>query len=459
MNKIIFFILPFFIVGCAGFKGHYATIERYNFDFLNLNCESDKSYYINKIKNKDDLILSANQLASLLRECKDYKQSNDFFDIAESAYKTDVDKKSTSGKISDEIGSALVNENVIEYQGFYYERVMTNIYKALNFMSLGDFENARVELNRAIERQRRSKQFYEKELQKARKNLQESSGQNKDSNEFNSRQIDNMISSWSNNLGDFEVLPDFINPFVNYIGGLFFYLDHDLNKSFDLIREALKMQPKNKQIIDDYKFIQKTSFRTSMKNNSKKVWIIYEDGLIMGRKEISFFIPFFIFDINIPNVPISLNVLTPSSKSFSSLKVGDKSTTVISNMDQVVKSEYKKRLPLQIMRTSIRAMTKAALQIGISSSAKEVGGNEVANLSNALSSIYSFLTNHADIRFLSSLPADFQALSIENYGQQIQIKTSNDEFISVINLPIGKNGIIYIKSISPNHVILHQIYR
>jgi len=38
--------------------------------------------------------------------------------------------------------------------GYAYDKVMMNAYKALNYIQLGDRDAARVELNRALQRQR-----------------------------------------------------------------------------------------------------------------------------------------------------------------------------------------------------------------------------------------------------------------------------------------------------------------
>ena len=46
-------------------------------------------------------------------------------------------------------GAVLIDDNALDCEGFYCERVMISAYKALNFMSLGDYDSAKTELNRA----------------------------------------------------------------------------------------------------------------------------------------------------------------------------------------------------------------------------------------------------------------------------------------------------------------------
>ena len=45
--------------------------------------------------------------------------------------------------------AVLIDDNALACEGFYCERVMISAYKALNLMSLGDYDSAKTELNRA----------------------------------------------------------------------------------------------------------------------------------------------------------------------------------------------------------------------------------------------------------------------------------------------------------------------
>ena len=68
------------------------------------------------------------------------------------------------GGLFGNVGAVLVNENVKTYRGNIYEGVLFNYYKALNAMELGDYALARVEFNRANDRQRRAKEYFKKIL-------------------------------------------------------------------------------------------------------------------------------------------------------------------------------------------------------------------------------------------------------------------------------------------------------
>lgn len=61
----------------------------------------------------------------------------------------DVDEEGAKSKAAGRPSAVLIDDNALDYEGFYCERVMISAYKALNFMSLGDRDNARIKLNRA----------------------------------------------------------------------------------------------------------------------------------------------------------------------------------------------------------------------------------------------------------------------------------------------------------------------
>lgn len=462
MKNFIISLVALFLAGCSAISGHGAAISKYNSDFLNPDCNETREHYLKKVEKNDDIILSANQAASLARKCGDYKGSNELFDLAESAYKDDVDNDGLINKTGQEIGSALLNENVLDYDGFYYERVMTNVYKALNFMSLGDFDNARVELNRALERQRRAKEMYDAELVKAKEELDgkfNNVGTHADEMaKYNEQSKNNLLSEYESSMGEFAVLPDFINPFVSYLGGVFFYMQKDYQKADELMSEVARMYPDNEQVLSDFELISKASEQTNADKISR-VWLIYENGQTIARDEFKIDIPLFILSYRMPNVGIALTRLQESTPSFEYLSVNDKHTTTIADMDSVVKSEFKKQMPLRITRAVARAITKAAVQVGVVSAGKEAGGDTGAIIGGLIGGIYSVMTNRSDVRFWSSLPMKFEALRLDGMDERsVDILASNGEVLKSVYIPKGKSGIIYVKSLTPAQSVVHQMF-
>ena len=102
------------------------------------------------------------QLAAMDRAKLNHKQSIDRFDKAEDMLKH-FDEAS---EIVDTAGTTIVNDNLIPYKGQEYDGIMVNTYKALDFLAEEKIDLARVEFNRALDRQMRAKEHFNEEIRK-----------------------------------------------------------------------------------------------------------------------------------------------------------------------------------------------------------------------------------------------------------------------------------------------------
>ena len=374
MKNIIFAIfIALSLGGCAAITGYDDDIREYNVKFERQICKYDDE--IRNIKKDNDKLYNSLKAGFLARSCKEYELSNKFFDIAENEYKQSVDMEGFFSSAGAGIGGTLLNTNTLDYDGMLYERIMINLYKALNFMTLDEMQNARVELNRALNRQARAAQFYANEIQKTKTYLDSKQSLNlkEREKEYNLNQINSLTNNYNKNLQGYEIYPNFINPFATYLSGLFFTLEGD-KKGADLLKESLKMDPSNLQIKKDLKF-----------NKKPKIWLIYEDGRSHGLREQRLDIPMFIASNSIYHVGFALPVLTPSKSSYKSLTLNDKSTTKITDFDAIVKTEYAKISPILVRKELTRATLKASLQY----SASNMQGHGNDNPLSALFAIYS----------------------------------------------------------------------
>lgn len=110
-------------------------------------------------------LLTSLQAGTAFRYAQQLAQSNEQFDQAEAILKYH-NQQMLLGKTASSVGSILVNDAVLDYSGTAYDGIMINTYKALNFWQQGDQQNARVEFNRALDRQRRAKEYFAQEIAK-----------------------------------------------------------------------------------------------------------------------------------------------------------------------------------------------------------------------------------------------------------------------------------------------------
>lgn len=424
------------ITGCAAVTGHSKSVESFDKQLISGNC--DLSKFNKKIQERDDLVFNGVQAASIARQCDDYHKSNEYFDKVESTYKEEVDKDNAMNNSIESIKSVLVNNNTNDYEGNTYEKIMINTYKALNYMALNDQDNARIEFNRALDRQRRAKDFYASEIAEK----QEDNGKPY-SKVTKIDKTNTVINQNFPGLFDgFQAYPDFVNPFTTYMSGLFFMINGDPAKARDLLKESSAMLPGNKQVKADFD-LSNQMLNKGGKTNKKYAWVIYENGQAMVKEELRIDIPLFLVSNKTLYTGIALPKLKNRTSSYSYLMINQAKTEVVSDMDRVIKTEFKKRLPLIASEAVASAIVKT-----IANKELEKQGGLVGSL---IGTAFHAITNKADVRSWSALPKNFQVARIEITDKPISIKSDSGKEISSVNASKSKNAIIYIRSIKPGH--------
>jgi hypothetical protein len=148
-----------------------------------------------------------------------------------------VDEYEAAAKISvgSEAGAILTNQANLPYRGRAYDKVMLHTYQAINYLQLADPDAARVELNRALQRQRDAVDANAKRIAEAQKLAAESkTGSVKDEQgrSGSGYDVDRAKSDpkTAAGIGNIEskfnsaILPygDYVNPFTTFLDALVF---------------------------------------------------------------------------------------------------------------------------------------------------------------------------------------------------------------------------------------------
>ncbi len=359
-------------------------------------------------------------------------------------------------------GAVLVNDNAMSYKGNIYEGVFLNYYKALHFMSERNYMSARVELNRANDRQRRAKEYYTKQINEAlessNEQLQKSELASISSPAQRSKTFDEInpiIAQKYTNLAKFQAFDGFINPAVSYLSGLFFLLEGD-SKGLDYLKEAYGMT-NSKIIASDMLYFSGggASGRSGAggADADKYTWIILESGRQAHKSEESFSLPLFTssglyhFGIALPQFEAGVDYERGFALDFGAGGAsggaganGGKSSAgafeEIANTDDIIATEFEKQLSAIASRAIISASVKLASQIALTQGLKQVdeGASLIASL---ISGVYSMATTAADLRIASVLPRRIYIAKIRhndlrdsidsgiNSGGALQILASN----------------------------------
>ena len=447
-----------FFAGCAGTTpslgklGKSSNYEgaRKSGDYKTLAKELKKS-------EEDDLLwyLDAGLIS---RYAQDYSQSIYFFDKSEVKIKQ-YDTEVLAGKLLANIGATLTNDTFLDYRPKIYEGIMVNTYKGMDFINKHDFANARVEFNRALDRQRRAKEFFAKEISQEKKKIEEENKKeaqkkkvnfNKINESANNKKTRDVIEKKYSNLFAFKPYPDFINPFTSYMSGLFFLSVGDYAKATDILKETYGMikdnEPAASYVKKDLLYAMNASSSILLKGKTNKhyVWIVYADGKGPKKVEKRFDIPLFLITSKVYYTGIALPSFKENPAAFKYLKVKNGRNSIltkqVASMDKVIKTEFKKRFPTIMTRAIVRTVTETMIQYELRKKGGLIGG--------ILGAVYQGVMNRADNRQWKTLPKDFQIARIPATNR-LSIYTPTGKIVKTLKTDPAKSYIVFVTIATP----------
>ncbi len=451
-------ILTLFFSGCAPKKammevdalvasGHYKVAAQK----ADSNIDKSDQYDI-------DNLLWHLESGSALLYAQENNVSIDAFNESEELMKYYRDQLLTSD-VSQTLRSILINDTTRPYIGSEYDGVMLNTYKAINYMSLDDMDAARVEFNRAVDRQRRAKVFFAKMIDKERQAIEHKESQESDVHVSKSMQnpdIGIRLEQAYPSLHAFEAYPDFINPMTTYLAGIFAMANNEYEKAHTLLKESYGMMSDNLDVQSDFQEVEhildnKKIFKESM------VWVIFENGQAPIINEWRIDLPVFIVTSHLNYISVALPRLVERDKAYENLSIVVNEdehllTQHLCSMDRVIKTEFEKEYESIVRRAIFSIATKTTIQYAL----QEQNNNNSSNVSALLSmaaTIYQIATTQADTRIWSTLPKEFQlARFIRPDDGSLKIITPDGKIISELELPQSKNVLIYVKIATPNAI-------
>ncbi|MHC4213662.1 MAG: COG3014 family protein [Planctomycetota bacterium] len=301
---------------------------------------------------------------------------------------------------------------------------------------------ARVEFNRALDRQRRAKENFAQELKKLQNQIEKQEQKDQVNKSLENPEINQIIESKYSGIYAFKAYPDFVNPFTTYLAGVYFNLVGDHQKAVNLLKESYGMVSENNYIAEDLAATEKVLDSQLQLNNT--VWIFFENGLAPIKEEFRVDLPLFVVTNKIQYVGIALPMLSPRQQAYPYLSIRTENNTydtqIVADMDRVIQTEFSKDFKTTLTRAIIATSAKAYAQYAL-----QENDSQEAQLASLLVGLYSYATTAADLRIWTTLPKDFQVA---------RCPIPNDRLISVeppsaapfeIKIPPCNNALIYIK--------------
>lgn len=146
-RTIIIYLLLLAILACSRFRTRteiddelttYLAKGEYTLALQKTDKFKEEEAY-----QKKDRVLYYLNKGLILHYQGDFKASNEQLEIAEQAM-----EELFTRSISNAVKSVMINDNMLDYTGEVYDNLYVNIYKALNYMRMDNFEDAYVEINR-----------------------------------------------------------------------------------------------------------------------------------------------------------------------------------------------------------------------------------------------------------------------------------------------------------------------
>lgn len=456
-----------FLGGCQSFT-HKQSLETFNTQYEAGDYQTAAKSAINAGKiqpdgTSSDLLWSL-QAGSALTANGQFEYSRQVLDSAETLVK-DEDTESVVRKVGERATATLLNDNFNRYDPRTHDSVMVNTYKALNSLFLKDLKKARVEFNRAADRQRRAAEEFKENIAKERKQLKEDDKKQaqalkgldlKEQRKVAKKTIYDAFPE----LKEWRAYPDYVNPYTDYLHGLYFTLTStdrgDLGKARHSLRRVAGMAPKNKAVRTDLKVA--TKLRNGAWRKSKlspTVWVIFENGAAPRIDELLIPIPLFVVNSKVEYSQIALPKLVERERAYPYLEVrsGSKKlgrTEHLASIDRVVQTEFKKEFPLHVTQALASTLTKALIQY----KAAEQGGL----VGSLAAGVYQAMTTRADVRNWSALPKEVQVARIRKpKNNSLKLTAPALTTPLEITLPDTRFTVVYVRASAPGSQPVYQV--
>ena len=414
------------------FKQHFAEVQK--------RLKKDKNL-LKKGKKPEESLEWYLDAGSVARYAYALKPSFKIWDFADTQINL-YEQKVLGEKAIQEAASILLNDWVKDYTPPIYERVFVNVFQALNDLSLQNFSDANVELNRAISRLQHAEKIFEKEIAEAKKEAEkEKKGKTVNISQRTLAPIEKAYS----NLDKFKPYSKFENPIVYYLKGILYLEQGDYNNAADMFKITYGLvkdkEEAAKQVAKDWELAQ------NPEDGKHHLWVIYLNGLSFEKVERRFDIPLFLVTNEVFYTGIALPWLKERPKTSNSLLVQTSDgrfveTKRLVNVDSLVAWEFKQRLPALVTREIIRAAVKTLMQYEARKHLGFWGGLTMA--------VFQAATTRADTRQWYWLPKEIQIARVEfEPNQPITIKVPGHKPKQFVFSDDVKDAIIVVRGFKP----------
>ena len=403
-----------------------------------------------KERNSKDALIWRLEQGAALRAAGKVRESTTAFDQAEQ--KINAYEESARVKVANEAGALLSNQANLPYEGRAYDKVMVNLYKALNYLQLGEYDKARVEFFRAYQRERDAVELNRKRIAQAQEEVNQRGQQEKELAERARTDpgFGAALNSTYAPLQNLQAYADYVNPAAVYLDALFFLCQStggsDLeraSKSFDRVRS----------MVGDTRFIRQDIDLMARVMNGTPVppttYVFYETGLAPIREQVRIDIPILFARVSYVGAAFPrIEFLPNSAPGLHVVGTGvSEASELVCSMDSVIGREFKNELPGIVTKTLFATVAKATAAYGLNAAADRQDA-VLGLLSRLVTAGYQAAVNIADCRTWTTLPKEIQVCRFSTPAdRRLQITTTGGQRVDVTLEP-GTVNVVWVRGVN-----------
>lgn len=343
------------------------------------------------------------------------------------------------------------NDQAISYTPADYEQALLHHYQALNYLFLNKDDDALVEIRKANQVQERALARRDEALQKSKQEAEQAG-------------VSDLVEQATSSLPQAQIAVGKFKGKVQsiytiYLSALLYEAKGDLNDAYVDYRRAYELLPDNPFVqqdlvrlsgrlglIDDQKKLRKKFAlperpeSASSPSSSGQLIILSEQGLIPQMQEIYLPVPLVSSDGTFKSYTLALpwypaNPATPAAGTVQ-IDGAVERLSVLMSFNELAAYSLQERLPGIVTRQILRLGTKEWMRHEASKSGGDLGG--------LLVGVYNMLSEHADTRSWSTLPADVMLWRGELSGGSHSLTIGFGENQQVLTVPVTKNRITLV---------------
>ena len=427
-------------------------------ELLELADEKDGSELLWRLMAASTLHLSNSREAEAIHH----------FDLAERVLQKN-DQMSVFAQGGEGALAMMANDRVFSYDGGGLDRVFTCVYRGIDFMYLGDRENARVEFNRAAQYQRNWLYDRRKDIDAAARKMASDAAASQRQGGANANDYSPYVNRAMQDTGfgaqiraktgfdpatsgNLDALPQsaYVNAYAAHVGGVFRWVngDSDLND----LKLAAAVSPGNALLARD------SAECAQGGKPSNQVWIWVEDGLCPIREQWELHLPLAFIPYAghyVKSADMALPVLRERAYGATQWNVrtggGFVPMAEVENVDQLARTEYDVFMRGALAREITRVIVKVGLQVALAATADHVRDDNTRMALQVVQwgvGVWSATAAAADLRSWTALPKRVMAVRLDRPADG-NVQVIADGQAIPLTVPPG-NSLVFIRKPGPS---------